>query len=121
MDDIEISKNSKKDNIIEIAKEIGINQKDLILYGDYKAKLKVNLNNPKGKLILVTAISPTPFGEGKTTVSIGLSDALHKLDKKVITALREPSMGPVFGMKGGATGGGYKSSFYWRFSCNYFS
>lgn len=107
MDDIEISKNSKKDNIIEIAKEIGINQKDLILYGDYKAKLKVNLNNPKGKLILVTAISPTPFGEGKTTVSIGLSDALHKLDKKVITALREPSMGPVFGMKGGATGGGY--------------
>ena len=107
MNDIEISKNSKKDNIIEIAKEIGINQKDLILYGDYKAKLKVNLNNPKGKLVLVTAISPTPFGEGKTTVSIGLSDALHKLDKKVITALREPSMGPVFGMKGGATGGGY--------------
>ena len=107
MDDIEISKSSKKDNIIDIAKSIGINKKDLILYGDYKAKIKTNLDDPKGKLILVTAISPTPFGEGKTTVSIGLSDALHKLNKKVISTLREPSMGPVFGMKGGATGGGY--------------
>ena len=107
MNDIEISKSSKKDNIIDVAKSIGINKSDLILYGDYKAKLKVNLDNPKGKLILVTAISPTPFGEGKTTVSIGLSDALHKMNKKVIATLREPSMGPVFGMKGGATGGGY--------------
>ena len=107
MDDIEISKGSKKDNIIDIAKSIGINKKDLILYGDYKAKIKTNLDNPKGKLILVTAISPTPFGEGKTTVSIGLSDALHRLNKRVISTLREPSMGPVFGMKGGATGGGY--------------
>ena len=107
MDDIEISKNSKKDNIIDVAKSIGIDKKDLILYGDYKAKIKMNLDNPKGKLILVTAISPTPFGEGKTTVSIGLSDALHKMDKRVIATLREPSMGPVFGMKGGATGGGY--------------
>ena len=107
MDDIEISKSSKKDNIIDVAKSIGIKKDDLILYGDYKAKLKVNLDNPKGKLILVTAISPTPFGEGKTTVSIGLSDALHRMNKKVIGTLREPSMGPVFGMKGGATGGGY--------------
>ena len=107
MDDIEISKSSKKNNIVDVAKSIGIGKDDLILYGDYKAKLKVNLDNPKGKLILVTAISPTPFGEGKTTVSIGLSDALNKLNKKVIGTLREPSMGPVFGMKGGATGGGY--------------
>ena len=107
MNDIEISKSSKKDNIIDIAKSIGIDKKDLILYGDYKAKIKCNLDNPKGKLILVTAISPTPFGEGKTTVSIGLSDALRKLNKNVIATLREPSMGPVFGMKGGATGGGY--------------
>ena len=107
MDDIEISKNSKKDNIIDVAKSIGINKKDLILYGDYKAKIKTNLDNPKGNLILVTAISPTPFGEGKTTVSIGLSDALKRLNKNVIATLREPSMGPVFGMKGGATGGGY--------------
>ena len=107
MDDIEISKRSKKDSIVDVAKSIGIDRSKLVLYGDYKAKINVNLDNPKGKLILVTAISPTPFGEGKTTVSIGLSDALKKLDKKVIATLREPSMGPVFGMKGGATGGGY--------------
>ncbi len=107
MTDIEISRNSKKLNIVDVAKKIGLDKDDLILYGDYKAKLKVNLNNPKGKFILVTAISPTPFGEGKTTVSIGLADALNKKGKKVIAALREPSMGPVFGMKGGATGGGY--------------
>ena len=107
MNDIEISKSSKKDNIVDIAKDIGVKSEDLILYGDYKAKIKKNLNNPKGKLILVTAISPTPFGEGKTTVSIGLGDALKKLNKNVMITLREPSMGPVFGMKGGATGGGY--------------
>ena len=107
MNDIEISKRSKKENIIDVAESIGIDKKDLILYGDYKAKVNLNLDNPKGKLILVTAISPTPFGEGKTTVSIGLSDALAKKGEKVIAVLREPSMGPVFGMKGGATGGGY--------------
>lgn len=107
MNDIEISKASEKDNIVDIANSIGIEKEDLVLYGDYKAKIKKNLDNPKGKLILVTAISPTPFGEGKTTVSIGLSDALKKLNKNVIATLREPSMGPVFGMKGGATGGGY--------------
>ena len=107
MTDIEISRNNKKKKIDEVAKSIGIDKENLILYGDYKAKIKINNINPNGKLILVTAISPTPFGEGKTTVSIGLSDALHKMGKNVIAALREPSMGPVFGMKGGATGGGY--------------
>ena len=108
MTDIEISRNSKKLNIKEIGKKVGIKESDLMLYGDYKAKIKVkNFKNSKSKLILVTAISPTPMGEGKTTVSIGLGDALNKLDKNVIIALRQPSMGPVFGMKGGATGGGY--------------
>ena len=107
MTDIEIARESKMLNISNVAKKIGLKKSDLILYGDYKAKLKVNLDTPKAKLILVTAISPTPFGEGKTTVSIGLVDALNKLNKKVVAALREPSMGPVFGMKGGAAGGGY--------------
>ena len=107
MDDIEISRKSKKLPITEVAKKIGLSSKDLILYGDYKAKITKPYGKAKGKLILVTAISPTPFGEGKTTVSIGLSDALNKLGKNTIAALREPSMGPVFGMKGGATGGGY--------------
>lgn len=107
MTDIEISRKSKKLPIQEVAAKIGLKEKDLILYGDVKAKIKKQINKPKGKLILVTAISPTPFGEGKTTVSIGLADALQKIGKKTIVALREPSMGPVFGMKGGATGGGY--------------
>ena len=107
MNDIEISRNSKKLNIADVAKKIGIKKKDLMLYGDYKAKIKsVNNINEKGKLILVTAMSPTPFGEGKTTVSIGLADALKMLNRRVIVCLREPSMGPVFGLKGGATGGG---------------
>ena len=107
MTDIEISRNSNKLNITEVAKKIGLVQDDLLLYGNYKAKICCDINKPKGKLILVTAISPTPMGEGKTTVSIGLGDALNDLDKKVLINLREPSMGPVFGMKGGATGGGY--------------
>ena len=107
MTDIEISRNSKKLPIKDIAKGIGISDDKLILYGDYKAKIKCSDMNPKGKLVLVTAISPTPFGEGKTTVSIGLADALKGMGKKAMLALREPSMGPVFGMKGGATGGGY--------------
>ena len=107
MTDIEISRNSNKESIEKIAKKIGVSRNNLVLYGDYKAKIKLNKLNPKSKLILVTAISPTPFGEGKTTVSIGLGDALSKLGKKTVIALREPSMGPVFGMKGGATGGGY--------------
>ena len=108
MTDIEISRNSHKLPIYEVGKKIGLKKKDLELYGDYKAKIKTIKDRKKqGKLILVTAISPTPMGEGKTTVSIGLGDAFHQLGEKVVLALREPSMGPVFGMKGGATGGGY--------------
>ena len=112
MSDIEIARNTKLNNIVDIAKEIGINEDDLELYGKYKAKISNevydNLKDKKdGKLILVTAINPTPLGEGKTTISIGLADGLRKIGKKSILALREPSLGPVFGMKGGATGGGH--------------
>ena len=107
MTDIEIARKSKKKSIKTIAKSIGLTPNELVLYGDDKAKIPISDSNKRGKLILVTAISPTPFGEGKTTVSIGLADALKRMHKKTIVALREPSMGPVFGMKGGATGGGY--------------
>lgn len=111
MSDIEIARNTKLDNIIKVAENIGINEDNVELYGKYKAKIseKVyeNLKDKKdGKLILVTAINPTPLGEGKTTISIGLADGLRYIGKKSILALREPSLGPVFGMKGGATGGG---------------
>jgi formate--tetrahydrofolate ligase len=94
--------------ISNILKKYHISAKDTIFYGEYLAKVKPLLKQPNNnkKLILVTAISPTPAGEGKTTVSIGLNDALNKLGKKSIVALREPSMGPVFGVKGGANGGG---------------
>jgi len=107
VEDIEIARNSKPLNILEVVKKIGIDSKNVICYGDNKAKLRVNYGDNNGKLILVTAINPTPYGEGKTTVSIGLHDALCKLNKKSLAVLRQPSMGPVFGMKGGATGGGY--------------
>ena len=112
MNDIEIARNTKLENINEIAKKIGINEDDIETYGKYKAKIsnnvyKENKNKENGKLVLVTAINPTPLGEGKTTISIGLADALRKIGKKSILALREPSLGPVFGVKGGATGGGY--------------
>lgn len=107
MTDIEISRNSNKLDIREIAKKLDLTEDELELYGKYKAKIKTIKDTGRGKLVLVTAISPTPFGEGKTTVSIGLADALAKMNKKTVVALREPSMGPVFGMKGGATGGGY--------------
>ncbi|MBR4618248.1 MAG: formate--tetrahydrofolate ligase [Bacilli bacterium] len=107
MTDIEISRSIKKEDIRKIAKNIGLQEEDLILYGNDKAKILKEPKQQKGKLILVTATNPTPYGEGKTTVSIGLGDALHYLNKNVVLALREPSMGPVFGMKGGATGGGY--------------
>lgn len=106
--DIEIANNVKMENIYEIAKKLNI-EKEIEQYGNYKAKIdysKIN-NKTKGKLILVTATSPTPYGEGKTTISIGLLDALCKLGKKATASLREPSLGPVFGIKGGATGGGY--------------
>ena len=107
MMDIEIARKYKKEDIRNIASKIGLKEKDLMLYGSDMAKIINYKKKKNGKLILVTAISPTPFGEGKTTVSIGLNDALCKLGKNSLLALREPSMGPVFGMKGGATGGGY--------------
>lgn len=108
MTDIEIARSVKSKDITEIAKIIGIENK-IELYGSNKAKISLDLLNKKrnSKLVLVTAINPTPMGEGKTTVSISLNDALCKLGKKSILALREPSLGPVFGVKGGATGGGY--------------
>jgi len=110
--DIEIAQETKMAPITEIAEAVGISEDHLELYGKYKAKVDYRIledkkDEPDGKLILVTAISPTPAGEGKTTTSVGLADALHRLDKKVVVALREPSMGPVFGIKGGAAGGGY--------------
>lgn len=107
MTDIEIANSVKLKKITEIAKNLGVKEDDLELYGNYKAKIN-NFNlNPKGKLILVTAINPTAAGEGKTTVSVGLADGFTELNKNVCLALREPSLGPVFGVKGGATGGGY--------------
>ncbi|MEI3395303.1 MAG: formate--tetrahydrofolate ligase [Clostridia bacterium] len=111
MTDIEIAKNVKLEKIDEIARRLNIKEDDIECYGKYKAKISNevyrNLKNEKdGKLILVTAINPTPLGEGKTTVSISLADGLTQIGKKSILALREPSLGPVFGIKGGATGGG---------------
>ncbi len=110
--DIEIAQEGKMNLISQVAKEAGIDEKYLELYGNYKAKIDYNMLNDRkeikdGKLILVTAITPTPAGEGKTTTTVGLSDALKKIGKKVALALREPSLGPVFGVKGGAAGGGY--------------
>lgn len=109
MTDIEIARNTKKLPIIEIAKKLNLDEDTLELYGKDKAKINVDLvtSNKKAKLILVTSIHPTPYGEGKTTVSIGIHDALRKIGKNSLAVLREPSLGPVFGIKGGATGGGY--------------
>lgn len=110
MTNIEIAKQVNLENILDIAKKTNIDENDVELYGKYKAKIsnfeKYNKNS-KGKLVLVTAMSPTPLGEGKTTISIAIADGLRKIGKKSILALREPSLGPVFGMKGGATGGGH--------------
>ncbi|WP_288982757.1 formate--tetrahydrofolate ligase [uncultured Flavobacterium sp.] len=107
--DIEIAQNAMMSHIKDIAKKINISEDDLEFYGKYKAKLPLHLQqeNPKGKLILVSAMSPTKYGEGKTTMSIGLTDGLNHIGKKAIAVLREPSLGPVFGLKGGAAGGGY--------------
>ena len=110
--DIEIAQEAQGLNILEIAKAEGIDEKYIEQYGTNKAKINYTLlkdmaDKPNGKLILVTAITPTPAGEGKTTTSVGLTDGLHKIGKKVAVALREPSLGPVFGVKGGAAGGGY--------------
>lgn len=109
MTDIEIASSCKKDNIIDIAKKIGLDEDLIECYGKYKAKINFfDVNTDKnGKLILVTSINPTPYGEGKTTVSIGLNDGLNCIGKNSIAVLREPSLGPVFGIKGGATGGRY--------------
>lgn len=110
--DIQIAQEADLKPIREISESIGIEEKYLELYGNYKAKIDYNMlskvkDREDGKLILVTAISPTPAGEGKTTTSVGLADAIHRLGKNVMVALREPSLGPVFGIKGGAAGGGY--------------
>ena len=112
MEDIEIARSAKLKNITEITGKLGIPEDEVEPIGKYKAKISLNyldkLKDKKdGKLILVTAINPTPLGEGKTTTSIGLADGLNKIGKKAILALREPSLGPVFGIKGGATGGGH--------------
>ena len=110
--DIQIAQEAVMKPIKEVAASIGIKEDDLELYGKYKAKLSDDLweeikDRPNGKLVLVTAINPTPAGEGKTTTSVGLGQAMAKLNKKAIIALREPSLGPCFGVKGGAAGGGY--------------
>jgi len=110
--DIEIAQAVMPKNILEVAKEAGIDEKYVEQYGRAKAKLDLSLlddmkKSPDGKLVLVTAITPTPAGEGKTTTTIGLADGLHRIGKRVAVALREPSLGPVFGVKGGAAGGGY--------------
>ncbi|SCK04110.1 Formate--tetrahydrofolate ligase [uncultured Clostridium sp.] len=108
--DIEIAQEAKMEPIIKVAESIGLNEDDIDLYGKYKCKLSLDILNKEGKdgkLVLVTAINPTPAGEGKSTVTVGLGQALCKLNKKSIIALREPSLGPVFGIKGGAAGGGY--------------
>ena len=112
MTDIQIAQAAQKENIVEIAKRLGLTEDDIEQYGKYKAKVSLDVlqkrkDKPNGKLILVTAITPTPAGEGKSTVTIGLTQALNKIGKLSAAAIREPSLGPVFGMKGGAAGGGY--------------
>ncbi|MDR1901563.1 MAG: formate--tetrahydrofolate ligase, partial [Treponema sp.] len=110
--DIEIAQETPIGHIRTIAESLGIDERYLEQYGNYKAKVDYNLladlsGKPDGKLVLVTAITPTPAGEGKTTTTVGLADGLRKIGKKSVVALREPSLGPVFGVKGGAAGGGY--------------
>src|SRR3972149_3711562 len=110
--DIEIAQASKMKHVREIAEEIGLDEEYLELYGNHKAKVKLEVlenfkDKPNGKYIDVTAITPTPLGEGKTVTTIGLSLALNRIGKKTITCIRQPSLGPVFGIKGGAAGGGY--------------
>ena len=112
MEDIEIARNTKLEGIETVAKKAGINKEYVENYGKYKAKISLDImkkieKNKDGKLILITSINPTPLGEGKTTIAIGLADGLRKIGKKSMLALREPSLGPVFGVKGGATGGGH--------------
>ena len=113
--DVEIAQSAEMKPIVEIAQKVGLDEDDLELYGKYKAKISLEAikkldQNEDGKLILVTAINPTPAGEGKTTTMIGLSQALNKLGKKSVVAMREPSLGPCFGIKGGAAGGGARKA-----------
>ncbi|MCX6695229.1 MAG: formate--tetrahydrofolate ligase, partial [Candidatus Altiarchaeota archaeon] len=110
--DVELALKAELKPIVEVAGSLGIGEDDLILFGKFKAKVSFKLldklkDNPTGKLVLVTAMTPTKAGEGKTTTTIGLSQALAKVGRKVMVCIREPSMGPVFGIKGGAAGGGY--------------
>mgnify|MGYP003612175637 CR=1 FL=1 len=110
--DVEIAQQAKMKPITQVGADLGIGEDELELYGKYKAKLDLSVwerlkDRPDGKLVLVSAINPTPAGEGKTTNTVGIGDALRKLGKKVVLALREPSLGPCFGVKGGAAGGGY--------------
>src|SRR5437762_11201521 len=110
--DIEIAQKAKMLRITEVATRLGIPEEHLEPYGHYKAKVSLDYiatlkDKPDGRLVLVTAISPTPAGEGKTTTTVGLGDALNRIGKKAVICLREPSLGPVFGMKGGAAGGGF--------------
>ena len=112
LSDVEIAQSAKVEKISAAARKLGLSEDDLEFYGKFKAKISADVwhrveNNPDGKLILVTAITPTPAGEGKTTTSIGLADAFARLGRKICVALREPSLGPCFGIKGGAAGGGY--------------
>ena len=126
--DIEIPQECMMEPITKVAEKAGIPEEYLEQYGKYKAKLSDELwerikDREDGKLVLVTAINPTPAGEGKTTISVGLGQAFAKLGKKSVIALREPSLGPCFGIKGGAAGGsdgGSESSFHGRFSCHHF-
>src|SRR5471030_742614 len=110
--DIQIAQEAKMEPIKNVAQKLGLCEDDIEYYGKYKCKISLDVydkvkDNKDGKLILVTAINPTPAGEGKSTVTVGLGQALNKLGKKAVIALREPSLGPVFGIKGGAAGGGY--------------
>ena len=112
LSDIQIAQSAKMKPIHEVAEKIGISEEYLEYYGKYKAKISEDFwqkieDKPSGKLVLVTAINPTPAGEGKTTTSVGLGQALCKIGKNAVIALREPSLGPVMGIKGGAAGGGY--------------
>lgn len=133
LSDIEIAQSAKMLPITEIAEKLDILPEELEPYGRYKAKLSEDIfarlrNKPDGKLVLVTAINPTPAGEGKTTTSVGLGQAMAKIGENAVIALREPSLGPVFGIKGGAAGGGlfpsctdgrYQPAFYRRYACHY--
>jgi len=119
LSDLEIAQQAKMKPVLDVAKGIGILEDELEMYGKYKAKITLDVlkrldGKPQGKYIDVTAITPTPLGEGKTVTTIGLSLGLNKIEKKVVTVIRQPSLGPVFGIKGGAAGGGYSQVLPWK-------